>query len=553
MAALDKNDLAILMKLCKRGRTLVHMRETLRVDEETIFAALGRKIGISAKLMRQVIVQREHHTSLAEISEICSVPLESLKEIFPESSLPADLIYQISTLSKEGRTCEEISHSTGIPEAEVMIALKSHPNSAASVASTEKNVPSRVFGAEVVPVLNSGGSHPSSSQAIGPPSEITVTSNARKGRVSMSEIGEGHVASNPVEVKRQGKKTWANADFYEGELLNEEPHGVGTMRYSNARSYVGEWVRGKMHGRGVYTYPLGTKYEGEFMNDAICIGTGKFVDGEVYTGSFKDGKKHGHGTQTLRSGESYEGSWENDFRHGEGTCKYANGGVYMGSWHYNQRQGHGVFEEGKQSDYTGLWKEDKRHGHGAYKHRNGEAYEGEWSKDLRHGQGTHKLPNGQYYQPNDYDAGRVERGMYIGRWKNDKIFVKEEGCCSRAIKCCCTQTTTCCSKTKQCLLNFNKGWNYKLFEPQLKCYVLFLLFCPWQLPIQQGVTALHVFDSYLASLQAFVCACCFACFGAGFNRKRIRDEREIPGNYFQDVLLHLFCGSCAVIQELTEL
>jgi hypothetical protein len=434
MAALDKNDLGILMKLCKRGRTLVHMRETLRVGEETIFAALGRKIGISAKLMGQVIALREHHTSLAEISEFCSVSLKSLKEIFPESSLPYDLIHQILTLSKEGRPCEKISRSIGISEAEVMIVLKSDPNGAASVASTERNGPSRD------PVPNSGESQPSSSQAKGPPSECTVNSNARRGRVSLSEIGEGSVASNPVLVKRQGKKTWADADSYEGELLNEEPHGVGTILYANARTYVGEWVRGKMQGRGVYTTPLGTKYEGEI------------IDGEVYTGSFKDGEKDGYGTQTLSSGESYEGDWANDFRHGQGTCEYANGGVYTGSWHYNQRQGHGVYEEGTKSSYTGLWKEDKQHGHGAFTHQNGKAYEGEWSKDLRHGQGTHKLPDGQNYERNDYKAGRVERGLYIGRWKNDKIFVKEEGGCSSAVKWCCLQTRNCCAFTEKCCI-----------------------------------------------------------------------------------------------------
>jgi hypothetical protein len=425
MAALDNDDLGMLIRLCKSGKTLLQMRETLRVGEETIFAALGRKIGITANLMRQVIVLREQHNSLAEISELCRVRLESLKEVFPESREHADLIHQILTLSKEGRTSEEISHNIGISEAEVMIVLKSDPNGAASVASTERRVSSRVPAAEVV--------QPSNSRAIAPPSEITVNSNARKGRVSLSEIGEGSVATNP-EVKRKGKKTWANADSYEGELLNQEPHGVGTMRYANARTYVGEWVKGKMQGRGVYTYPVGTKYDGEFMNDAICQGTCKFVDGEIYTGSFKDEKKHGHGSQKLPSGETYEGDWEYDLRHGQGTCKYAKGGVYRGSWLYNQRQGHGVYEEGKKSSYTGLWNEDKRHGHGVYKHKNGEVYEGEWSKDLRHGQGTHKLPKGNKYEQKYFIAPKVERGMYTGRWENDRIPMEEKVYSSRAIE-----------------------------------------------------------------------------------------------------------------------
>jgi hypothetical protein len=295
MAALDQNDLALLMRLTKRGNTLDQMCKTLSVDKETVLDALAIKVGITTKIMGRVIVLREQSHSLEEISDLCSAPLESLKEIFP-SDLPTDLIFQIITLSKEGHTPEDISRNIGIPVADILqVLLKSHPNRATSVVSS-KIEPSKED--EVTPLLNSKESQQRVLKKIGseastvtvdgclgracllvisedaePPMPSAAANEAshpvevkrqavkevpRLGRAILPVISEdaeppmpsaaANKASHPVEVKRQGTKTWPNGDFYEGELVNEEPHGAGKMRYSNARTYVGEWVRGKMQG-----------------------------------------------------------------------------------------------------------------------------------------------------------------------------------------------------------------------------------------------------------------------------------------------------------------
>ncbi len=40
---------------------------------------------------------------------------------------------------------------------------------------------------------------------------------------------------------------------YVGELLDNRPHGTGTMNYADGTKYSGGWSGGKKHGKGVFT------------------------------------------------------------------------------------------------------------------------------------------------------------------------------------------------------------------------------------------------------------------------------------------------------------
>lgn len=41
-----------------------------------------------------------------------------------------------------------------------------------------------------------------------------------------------------------------NGDLYEGQVLNEQPHGKGKYKFSNGSHYQGEFKNGKFHGQG---------------------------------------------------------------------------------------------------------------------------------------------------------------------------------------------------------------------------------------------------------------------------------------------------------------
>jgi hypothetical protein len=149
------------------------------------------------------------------------------------------------------------------------------------------------------------------------------------------------------QPKPQLTKTWPNGDSYRGELLNDKPHGRGTMQYADGRTYVGDWANGTAQGRGVLTHPSGDRYEGEWRNDKRNgQGTNRWANGDVYSGSWKDDKMHGHGVTTCPDGRRYEGEYENDKLHGHGVFVLSDGGCYTGTWSEGKRHGEFSYSKG---------------------------------------------------------------------------------------------------------------------------------------------------------------------------------------------------------------
>jgi len=57
---------------------------------------------------------------------------------------------------------------------------------------------------------------------------------------------------------------------YEGDIVNEYPHGVGVIKWKMDKVYVGEFEKGIIHGRGRFIGASGIYYDGEFMYNEIC-------------------------------------------------------------------------------------------------------------------------------------------------------------------------------------------------------------------------------------------------------------------------------------------
>ena len=75
---------------------------------------------------------------------------------------------------------------------------------------------------------------------------------------------------------------------YEGETINEEPNGIGTLIYPGGHKYEGDWKDGEQYGRGIFTWS----------------------DGRKYKGMFRDGKPYGQGTYTNLDGTKNLGKWK---------------------------------------------------------------------------------------------------------------------------------------------------------------------------------------------------------------------------------------------------
>jgi len=109
--------------------------------------------------------------------------------------------------------------------------------------------------------------------------------------------------------------------FYDGDYLNNLPHGQGLMKYRDGKLYRGEWKDGDRHGFGKLLYP----------------------NGDSYNGSWEAGKKSGTGTYFFaKTGSTYKGTW-------------ANGEIQSGTW--DMKSGvrfEGKFENGQPHDSKGM-------------------------------------------------------------------------------------------------------------------------------------------------------------------------------------------------------
>ncbi|CAG9315158.1 unnamed protein product [Blepharisma stoltei] len=98
-------------------------------------------------------------------------------------------------------------------------------------------------------------------------------------------------------------------------------------------------------------------------------------------------------------------------------------------------------------------------------------------------------------------------------------------------------------------------WGIRLFEcfrnPQMFAWAIFV---PW------GTACMHASEAKIlmkskdesVALKRFLCNACLCCFGCAWNRRALRKELVLDGNYFIDLMLWIFCPCCAATQEWQE-
>jgi len=126
-----------------------------------------------------------------------------------------------------------------------------------------------------------------------------------------------------------GKETFKNFE-YEGEFLNNEHDGKGTLIFPDGARYVGNFSKNEMQGKGCFTRPDGSYLDGDWV-DSKPEGKIKSVlkNGTILIGDYKNGIPEGYGEESYINGSKYSGMWKQGNKHGLGKITDARGKIII--------------------------------------------------------------------------------------------------------------------------------------------------------------------------------------------------------------------------------
>ena len=134
-----------------------------------------------------------------------------------------------------------------------------------------------------------------------------------------------------------GTLSWPDGDVYQGEWKENIQCGWGKNSWSEGSSYTGLFVNNLKEGIGLYTWADGAEYLGEWKaNKMNGIGRYTWTDGKLYLGEWIDGIMQGFGVLMWKDGRKYEGTWLGGKKHGEGVTYYSNGRLSRDIWRYGK-------------------------------------------------------------------------------------------------------------------------------------------------------------------------------------------------------------------------
>ena len=179
----------------------------------------------------------------------------------------------------------------------------------------------------------------------------------------------------------KGRVFDTDGSYYEGDILEGEPHGAGRKVGFDGSLFTGQWKNGKQYLYGERTYADKYCYKG-LMSDSLFNSKGKLTwpDGSTYEGEFNKSTIKGVGKFKSEDGETYEGLWNNNLANGKGNYTYNGKNLamkYEGEYRNGKKEGVGKLTYKNETYYSGEWKSGLPHGNGEYK-MNGTIYKGFW-------------------------------------------------------------------------------------------------------------------------------------------------------------------------------
>jgi len=179
--------------------------------------------------------------------------------------------------------------------------------------------------------------------------------------------------------RRAGNGFWTSKSgtTYDGQFLNGQPHGKGTVRFSRQEGYIHifnldlictgrtthdvyqQFLQGESYSSVDRILIRKTQYVGDFAYGRLS-GTGVFTyaNEDVYEGQVFQGKKHGKGTYTYADGGQYIGDFSHDEFTGQATLMWEYGRKYTGSFVAGEWRD-GVLELPDGSQYEGTFTQFK--------------------------------------------------------------------------------------------------------------------------------------------------------------------------------------------------
>jgi hypothetical protein len=284
---------------------------------------------------------------------------------------------------------------------------------------------------------------------ITPPVDQGSTTSAGPVSLTTSKIGVVARTTNNRKVSERfvpAKEGEPVTHYYEGELLNGIPHGMGTVEGKGIR-YVGHFNDGKRDGHGIRTGESGFYYDGQYLNNQPTgMGIMRMAfNNAVYDGEFAHGARKGWGTWTAAFGKT--GMKDSSQRNVKAPKDASNNTdaeprseVHVAQLAESHEQleptgtvadnvdkvGEGLFGNAHQQDeaveaadsdaeaeaanvacqeYSGEWDNDMRHGYGQVVRGTGR-FVGEWQKDYPHGKGRFEFGDGS---------------TWLGTWNRGKL------------------------------------------------------------------------------------------------------------------------------------
>mmetsp|Transcript_18799 Transcript_18799/g.34086 ORF Transcript_18799/g.34086 Transcript_18799/m.34086 type:complete len:528 (+) Transcript_18799:62-1645(+) len=392
-------DLPELFNYSKIGMGLAKIAELFEVSSECVVEALAGEVGVGAGKLKRILALKADRKTLSQISELTSVPVDSLEKVFKDINYPEEDI---------GQPRKRPKHDD-VPNASSLHSVK-HESTADSTTDRSSN------------------------------SNLSTPSNDKRGPESVKMPGRKIRKCKLEFAKGFGVRKYGNGDLYEGNWYDSKKNGQGKMVYSNGRVYEGGWVDNKKQGFGRYTLKNGDYFEGWWADDKKC-GFGKYYDVKegFICGTWMDEFIDSYGREIFSNGDSFEGCFKNGVPDQRGSFKWANGRTYIGEFHDGKSCGRGVqtwptmksfnaekdepdylesdariqnlfnFKESPAQDdsnevetkglrYEGEWKDDLFEGRGTFTWESGRSYAGFFSKDHREGYGRMIWPNADSYE-----------------------------------------------------------------------------------------------------------------------------------------------------------
>jgi hypothetical protein len=181
--------------------------------------------------------------------------------------------------------------------------------------------------------------------------------------------GEGEITfSNQNKMKgfwlfdqRQDQEmtfTFANKDYYVGDIKGTTLEGSGTMRYASGDTYIGQWKNNLRHGLGKMIFEDGTELEGQWESDNFHADWSVmgFQGDRNTAANCNAGCPDGQGKYRYPSGATFYGAVVSSLPAGNGTVVYPDGNTYHGKYKGHQPEGLGIMYYADGEMHGGVWR-----------------------------------------------------------------------------------------------------------------------------------------------------------------------------------------------------